>query len=228
MVVIFDVVGTLFSLDKVRDRFRDAGIRPEIMELWFDRVLQWAMASTLAGKYTPSTILAHSALQQLFALQNIDEEHLDGVLGSLQEIEPWDDARECLRTLRSDGYRLVALTNSGIDDTERLLERSGLRKEFEGLYSADDAKACKPHHAPYAAVLRTMFVVPLDCCLVTAHEWDILGAQSVGMHTVYVNRLEKQWSFPTSPSSIVSSLCEVPDAISRQFDEYLVTVFHEL
>jgi 2-haloacid dehalogenase len=218
MLVIFDIVGTLFSLEKVKNRFQDNGVRPELMELWLARVQQMSMAATLAGKYIPFKVLASCTLKQLFALENIHERYFDDILDTLEDIEPWDDAGECLRGLRTDGHRIAALTNCDSEEVERLLLRSGLKKELERVYSADIAKACKPHPALYELLFRTMFAAPYECCMVTAHEWDIFGAESLGMNTVYINRLEKQWPFPESPSGfMVSSLREVPRLISKVF-----------
>ncbi len=217
MLIMFDVIGTLFSLNRIRDRFREAGLREDLALLWFTRLTQSAMAATLASKYVPLALLARSTLKQLLLQEQASEQQLDGLVGSLEEIEPYGDARGCLRTLRDDGHQLVALSNGGYEDTERLLKRSGLGMELDRFYSADMVKACKPHPALYDLVFRTMFVGPYDCCMVAAHGWDILGAQSRGMLTIYVNRLEKLWPFPQGPEGfVVNNLRDVPFAIASQ------------
>jgi 2-haloacid dehalogenase len=217
MLVIFDVIGTLFSLNRVKDRFRERGVRQELADLWFAKITQSAMAATLANKYIPFSLIAHSTLKQLFLREQIPEPHLDELAASLREIEPYGDARGCLRSLREDGHQLVAVSNGSYGDTERLLERSGLGLELHRFYSADMVKACKPHPAVYDLVFRTMFIGPYDCCMVAAHGWDILGGQSRGMATVYVNRLEQAWPVPGSPEGfVVNNLRDVPFAIASQ------------
>jgi 2-haloacid dehalogenase len=222
MLVIFDMVGTVFSLSKVRSTFQKKGIGQPLMDLWFSRLLQGLMASTLAGRYCSFGALARSTLEQVFAQNNIRERYMEDVLESLQEIEPWDDARDCIHTLQRDGHRLIAMSNNDLEGTERLLLRSGLRKSFDRLYSADITKACKPHHALYELLFRTVFAAPYECCMVSAHGWDILGAGALGMNTVYVNRLEQQWAFPDPPEGFtVANLHEVPELITRTFGKPL-------
>jgi 2-haloacid dehalogenase len=219
MLVIFDVIGTLFSLNRIREIFLEKGLRHELADLWFTKMTQSAMAATLAGNYMPLALIARSTLKQLLVQEQIDERHLDEIAAGLLEIEPYGDARGCLRTLREDGHRVVAISNGGYEETEQLLRRSGLGLELERFYSADMARACKPHPALYDLIFRTLFVGPYDCCMVAAHGWDILGAQSRGMATVYVNRLEKFWPFPNSPEGfVVSNLRDVPFAIASQHD----------
>lgn len=219
MIILFDVIGTLFSLNRVRDRFRQIGVRQELVEVWFLKLAQSAMAATLARKYAPFELLAPSTLRQIFALEHLDENLLEKAAGAFREVEPCGDARGCLRTLRKEGHRLVALSNSSYEDTERLLDRAGLLPEFERFYSADMVRACKPHPALYEMVFRTMFVGPYDCCMVSAHGWDILGAQSLGMTSAYVNRYEKVWPFPGAPGGfVVTNLRDVPFAVSSYLE----------
>ncbi len=217
MLILFDDLGTLFSLDKVRKRFIVAGIEEALADYWIMKLGQAMMASSLAGKYIPFRDLAYSTLKHLFAAENISERYVDDTLDSLEEIEPFDDAAECLRSLRSDGHRLAVLTNFAYDDAERLLRRSGLKKEFHRIYSADDAKACKPNPSIHQIVFRTMFTAPYDCCVVSAHDWEIMGAEAAGMNGVYVNRIEGLFPFPERPSLIVPCLRDVPGLISKEF-----------
>jgi hypothetical protein len=61
-VVIFDVVGTLASLDPVRVRLESIGQPAHMFEGWFARLLCDGMALTLAGGYRPFGEVAASAL----------------------------------------------------------------------------------------------------------------------------------------------------------------------
>ncbi len=218
MLIFFDVLTTLFSLNRIKSRFRKLGIRQELVELWFARLFQASMASTLAGRYSGFEAIAASVLKQLFAREHIPGRHLDEALVSLREVEPRDGAAECLRALRSDGHRLIALTDDGRDSTRRLLERAGLWKWFERLYSAEISRACKPHHAVYEQIFRTLFAGPYECCMVSALEWDIIGAESVGMNSVYVAGGRVQRPVLDVPASfIVASLYQVPRVISEAY-----------
>jgi 2-haloacid dehalogenase len=218
MHVIFDVPGTLFSFGKVIERFQEQGIRKEMADIWFARLMECSMACAAAGTYTQFKEIARSVLKQIFSREMIPERQIDNVLFSLDEIKPWDDASESLHNLRADGHRLVALTNSSRDDALHLLKEAGLWKWFDRIYSADTVRACKPYHALYEHIFRTLFAGPYDCCMISAHGCDILAASSLGMNSVYVNRVEGQWPFPGDPPGLeVSSLKEAAIAVSITF-----------
>ncbi len=68
MLVIFDVVGTLFSLDRVRESIREQGLPPELLPWWFGRLLQTAMAATLASRYLPFRQAAEASLKQVLTV----------------------------------------------------------------------------------------------------------------------------------------------------------------
>jgi hypothetical protein len=49
--VIFDIIGTCFSLDKPRQRLVELGAPPHALELWFAQTLRDAFALSHAGSY---------------------------------------------------------------------------------------------------------------------------------------------------------------------------------
>lgn len=215
MVVIFDVVGTLFSLDRARQALGRLGAG-ELLDLWFARLLQSAMAATLAGEYRPFSDLAASTLRQLLARRGLPAEEGGRVLEAMGELEPWPDAAPCLRALREGGHRILALTNSGESVAQALLGRSGLIGFFEAVLSCDEAGACKPHPAPYELALKQAGVPAGEACMVAAHGWDVLGAAAAGLRTVWISRLEGSWPFPGSPPhAAVPDLASVPAVLGK-------------
>lgn len=217
MLAIFDVVGTLFSLDTVRSTFREQKMPEGTTECWFAKLLQTAMAGTLANRYIPFEESAASSLRQVLVERSIPYDRSARFLNTLRELEPYEDARECLATLREEGHRLVALTNSSEEVTNALLQRAGLNGVFEAVFSCDEVMACKPHPSPYRMVLERMETSPEETCMIAAHGWDIMGAHAVGLHTIWISRLEKGWPFPGSPpGAYASSLAEVPAILYQQ------------
>jgi len=63
-----DVVGTLFSLERVRESIKAQGFPPELLPRWFGRLLQSAMAATLAERYLPFRHAVESSLKQVLAI----------------------------------------------------------------------------------------------------------------------------------------------------------------
>lgn len=227
MIVIFDVVGTLFNLDRIQKVFGRFNASDELPELWFARLLHSSMTATLTGRYLPFYELAEAGLRQIIDLKDLPEDLLMPALKGLQELDLWDDARECLDTLQADDHQLVALTNSGSAAVESLFRRAEISNMFELILSADDVGACKPNPAPYRMALNRMNVYPPDACMISAHGWDILGAHTVGLRTVWVSRLEKQWPFPGDPPDLtVATLSEIPSLIPRPREEVVPLQLH--
>src|SRR2546423_15361018 len=53
LVIAFDVVETLFSLEPLRDRIIDTGQPGHVLELWFARLLRDAFALCASGGFPP-------------------------------------------------------------------------------------------------------------------------------------------------------------------------------
>lgn len=211
MLVVFDVIGTLFSLDGVRDRMEDEGLPDELLDLWLARLLHASFAHTLAGCYRPYRHLMEPTLRQVLALRDLPDDGVEGVLDAMDTMRPWEDAETCLDALVDDGHEVVALTNADREKTVGLMERGGIRDRFVEVYSADEVEHAKPHEAPYRAVLDRHRRAPAGACMVAVHGWDVLGAAAVGMRSVWVSRVEKRWPFRgTPPDGSVADLAAVP------------------
>jgi 2-haloacid dehalogenase len=214
MVIIFDVVGTIFSLNRVRQNFEENKLSGELVDLWFARLLQTSVAATLTGQFIPFREAAEANLKQVLAAADKPEQLAGRLLEALQELQPWPDAEDCLRKLRAQDHLLCALTNSGAEATNALLRKAGLQDVFQMVVSVEEVRKWKPHPAPYQLALERCGSQPARSCLVAAHGWDVLGAAAVGMQTVWVSRLEKRWPFPGDPPGrVAASLAQVPEAI---------------
>jgi len=95
-----------------------------------------------------------------------------------------------LETLKAKGYTLVSLTN-GNCDMERVPE---LYELFDHHISAISAGAAKPHPLPFQHVVEVTGVEgPHEVLHIgDSISCDVKGASDYGMHTVWVNRSEKE------------------------------------
>jgi 2-haloacid dehalogenase len=66
-VVVFDVLGTLFSLDALRAKLTDACAPPATLEAWFERTQHGALTLTTVGEFRPFREVARAALQTTLA-----------------------------------------------------------------------------------------------------------------------------------------------------------------
>ncbi len=214
-LIVFDVVGTLFALDRLEEVLDDHGCPEGTLEFWFARMLHAAFAASLADRYAPYREVAPSTLRQVAALWDFDEGVVDDALAAMNELDARPGAAACLDALADRGHRLIALTNGGPETLRTLMERSGLAARFEELRSADAVGRCKPHRTPYLRTLEEAGVEPADACMVAAHGWDVLGASAAGMQTVYIRSLEGRWPLPGRPPGLeVETLGEVPGVLA--------------
>ncbi len=215
MVILFDLVGTLFSMDRVAEIFRKASVPADVLPFWFARLLHVSMASTLAGRYVPFIAAAESSLRQALTLRELRHDVVANTIETMQALEPWEDAHACLSSLVRAGHRLVALSNAHREMENSLLAGGNLRDLFTAVLSSDEVRHCKPHPAPYRMALERTGVRPAEACMIAAHAWDVQGAAAVGLRTVWVSRVEKAWSFPGAPpDGSVVSLAEIPGVLA--------------
>lgn len=216
MVIVFDLLGTVFSLGKVEEAFQEHEMPPEAVKWWFARLVQSAMAATLADRYVPFRQLAETTLQQVLKVLDQPQTLSTGILEQMKELQPWPEAAQCIRKLKSDGHRLIILTNSSVEAADLLLQKAGLRDAFELLLSADETDSCKPDPRTYRAAAKRAGCPASEICLVAAHAWDIMGANAVGMKTVWIEHLEEWWTFPGNPPGLVApSFAQVPTLIDH-------------
>jgi 2-haloacid dehalogenase len=215
-VVIFDVLGTLFSLDAVRAKLTAIGAPAATLEAWFERTLHGALTLTTVGEFRPFREVARAALQTTLAQLQLDVAETEEVLGGLSDVKPYDDAGPALERLAEERIRVVALTNSGAQQTEELLHGADLLECFERLFSVSEVGAYKPERRPYEHVLSELRVDGSRATLIAAHAWDVVGARAAGLGALWVDRLERRWPLPVPEPPRVASLAEAIDALLDQ------------
>jgi 2-haloacid dehalogenase len=212
MIVLFDLLGTLLTLDRARGALVSAGAPGDLLGQWLDRLQQNLFAGRLAGRHERYSALAEATLRQVLAARRLPDAAVPDVLEAMLELDPRPDAAECLLTLRDRGHALCVLTNTGADAAQALLDRAGLARLFTAVVSAEEAGLCKPQPAAYRFALERAGRQPEDAALVAAHAWDVQGAAAAGLRTVWVGDLERRWPYPGDPpGAVAASIADVPD-----------------
>ena len=217
-VVIFDVLGTLFSLDAVRSKLTDAGAPPAALEAWFERTLHGALTLTTVGEFRPFREIARAALQTTLAQLELDVAQADEILAGLSAVQPHDDAAAALDRLAGAGARIVALTNSGAQETEEILEQARLRDRVEQVFSVSDVGAYKPDRRPYEHVVSELGVAAGEAALVAAHAWDVVGARAAGLESIWLDGLERRWPLPVPEPTRSESLADAAEILLASVD----------
>jgi len=165
--VVFDVIGTLFSLETQRPRLVACGLPGDRLETWFAASLRDLFALGVTGRTAPMIV--------------------DAVLEGMSQLEPDPEARAALAHLRSSGTVCAALSNGSLKATRTLLEQAGLEDVFSQVLSIDTVGLPKPRAEVYRAMTDRLQLKPADVMMAAAHPWDLHGARAAGLSTAFVS-----------------------------------------
>jgi len=216
-LIVFDVNETLSDMAPIADRFADIGAPRQLASLWFAGLLRDGFARTAAGASERFAVLADGALRTILHGVELDRDLDDAiahVLAGFAQLPVHPDVPAGIRALRAAGHRLVTLSNGSAAVAQGLLERAGLRDEFEALLSVEDAGVWKPHPEAYAYAARTCDTRPADMVLVAVHPWDIDGAARAGLATAWINRTNAPYpGYCQPPDHTVTGLDQLAAAL---------------
>jgi 2-haloacid dehalogenase len=182
-VIVFDVNETLMNLDGVNPVFDRIFNDPAAMRLWFGGLITYSEALTLAGVYVPFTDIGGAVLRMLAATRDIAISDADAaeLTNRFATMPPHPDVPPALHRLREHGFRLFTLTDNTLEISGRQLEHAGIIDLFERRFSVDETvQRHKPAQEAYHSVATALQLEPGNICLVAAHVWDTIGAQSAG------------------------------------------------
>ena len=129
-------------------KLTDAGAPPAALEAWFERTLHGALTLATVGEFRPFREVARAALQTTLAQLELNVAKAEEILGGLSEVQPHDDAAAALDRLAGEHARIVALTNSGGQQTEETLDQS--------CATASNGSSASPTSAPTSPIAGRM------------------------------------------------------------------------
>ena len=190
-VLIFDVNETLIDIESLNPLFERLFGTTQATREWFNNLILYSMSITLSDVYVDLPSLGGGVLRMMAGARGIGLEPSDvtGLEEGLRTLPAHEDVAEGLEMLQNAGFRLVTLTNSPSTSGGRSpLDHAGLGSYFERQFTVDTVHAFKPSPLVYGLVTQSLGLRPSDCCLIAAHIWDTIGAQSVGMAAALVAR----------------------------------------
>jgi 2-haloacid dehalogenase len=189
-IIVFDVNETLIDIESLGPFFGRVFGDRELVREWFNQLILYSDAITLAGYYQTFFTLAQGVLEMLGTIHRVTVKpsDLEELRASMLSMPAHKDAPEGLQLLKDAGFRLTTLTNSPPDENGSPLEHAGLAHFIERQFSVDTVRRFKPAPQVYHLVAELLNVPPSDICLVAAHTWDTIGAQSVGCSAALVAR----------------------------------------
>ena len=189
--IVFDVNETLLDLDTLRPTFDRIFNDPAALRLWFDGLITYSEALTLAGVYVPFTDIGGAVLRMLAATRGITLGDKDSaeLTDRFASMPAHPEVPGALRRLRDHGFRLFTLTDNTLDISGRQLEQAGIHDLFERRFSVDETvKRHKPAQEAYHFVAGELDTDPEDVCLIACHVWDTIGAKAAGWQAALILR----------------------------------------
>ncbi|MEJ2549986.1 MAG: HAD family hydrolase [Anaerolineales bacterium] len=134
--------------------------------------------------------------------------------------EPMSDLLAVLDEIHEADYRLGMISNAGnAANVQRLIDKAGIRKYFDPVLISSEVGLRKPHRLLFETVLRR-WQLPAEQVVMIGDmlKADVLGAQQVGMHQIWItaeadNENNHQHAVDIVPEATAKILRDVPALI---------------
>ena len=120
-----------------------------------------------------------------FAIEGLSEAEVDHLNRVWHRLDPWPDAVEGLRRLRTR-FILATLSNGNVALLVNMARRAGL--PWDAVLGAEVARAYKPMPEAYRTTVAMLGLAPQQAMMVAAHNDDLGHAAACGMRTAFVRR----------------------------------------
>jgi len=213
--VVFDVIGTLFSLHNVRRRLTEFGAPPLALDVWFSDSLRDYFAASYAGSYTPFGKVLNASMERTSDALGLGltQDQRDSVMETLASLPLQPGATEAFDAFSDAGWKQITLTNGGAAFTRSLLEKAGVTGYFSEVLSCDEVGKSKPHPDVYELAREHGRG---EIWMVAAHAWDIQGAAHAGLRTAYITSKEASFlSVYPAPDVLEDDLSAAAETILR-------------
>jgi 2-haloacid dehalogenase len=189
-ICVFDVNETLLDIEFIAPLFERLFGDRKVLREWFGQLILYSEAITLSGPYTTFFTLGQGVLKMLGLIHNvsIQKDDIEELRTRLLTMPAHPDVPAGLKQLKDAGFRLVTLTNSPPDPQTSPLKHAGIDGWFEKSFSVDRVRRFKPAPQVYHMVAEEFDVPPAAICMVAAHVWDTIGAQSIGCSGALITR----------------------------------------
>lgn len=136
---------------------------------------------------------------------------------SRKRCRPFIGIRSMLRELRASGAKLYIFSNAQACFTHAEIDRSDLRKYFDGVLLSSEIGFKKPSPHFFERACRTYGLDPKTCVYVGNDlRDDVSGARGVGMRSVYIETEQSgKYSEPYATDMVASDFVELKKILLR-------------
>ncbi len=218
----FDVYGTIINTSGVYDLLESfTGERAKaFMEAWRNKQLEYSFRRGLMNKYADFSICTKQALEFCcLAFQiNLSTGEQEALLEEYKVLPAFADVAAGLQSLREAGYKLYAFSNGSVSAISGLLKNANLMEYFHGIVSVEDVKMFKPSPLVYGHFnKKTNSAIP-DSWLISSNPFDVIGAISYGMRSVWVQRSSESIFDPwgVEPTAIIEKISDLHSVLKKK------------
>jgi 2-haloacid dehalogenase len=189
-ICVFDVNETLLDIESIAPLFQRLFGDRKLVREWFNQLILYSDVISLSGSYATFFTLGQGVLKMLGSIHNVSVQQADieELRMHMLTMPAHSDVPAGLKQLKDAGFRLVTLTNSPPDPQASPLKHAGIDGWFEKSFSVDRVRRFKPAPQAYRMVAEELDVPPSAICMVAAHVWDTIGAQSIGCSGALIAR----------------------------------------
>ncbi len=217
----FDVYGTLLDTHGVVIAL-EKHIGDQAMDFsrtWRDKQLEYSFRRGLMQHYENFAVCTRDALDftSAYFKADLSSEVKQELLEAYKVLPAFDDVVTGLALAKKAGFRMFAFSNGSADAVESLLKNAGIRSYFLGIVSVDEVKSFKPNPGVYSHFLRKTGSVGSDTWLISSNSFDVIGAVSFGMRSVWIKRSKDAIFDPwgIEPTLTVNDLLNLSEQIDK-------------
>ncbi|KAL3485983.1 HAD-like domain-containing protein [Aspergillus germanicus] len=228
IVLAFDLYGTLLSTESIAQQL--ASHFPEkaqsISSLWRRYQLEYTWRLTSMGVYETFSTITRNALRHTVAEhdETLDDDAIATLMKAYDNLSTFPDVKPTLTQLASNPRITPVVFSNG---TQNMVSNSvNLSPDlsphasvFSDIISIQSVRQFKPAPATYFHLAEKVGKSSAleEIWLVSGNPFDIMGARSVGLNAIWVDRAGKGWmdaAVPRlRPTAVVKSLEEVLDVV---------------
>ncbi|MEI7645904.1 MAG: haloacid dehalogenase type II [Chloroflexales bacterium] len=214
--IVFDAYGTLLDVASVAlaCEARWPGHGSALTRLWRARQLEYSWLRSLMGRHADFWQVTGDALDVACAALGLDLAPADraALLDGYLQLAPFPEVVVALNRLAS--MRKLVLSNGAPAMLRAGLEHAGIAGHLEAILSVESVRIFKPAPQVYALATTYLGCAPADILFVSANGWDVAGAASFGLRTVWLNRADAPAErLGVAPEIVAPNLAALADMI---------------
>jgi 2-haloacid dehalogenase len=219
--VVFDAYGTLYDIQSVAAVTDQAfpGYGEMITQVWRIKQLEYTWLRSLMRRYEDFSVITRDALAYTLRILGLkyDADVFERIMEKYVHLDLYPDARQTLADLKQ--YKLAILSNGSSEMLNTLVRNTGLDAILDATISIDARRIFKPSPEAYSLIETRLGVQPAEAMFVSSNPWDAIGAKSVGLNTVWIERVSSDAMLEAGRNSSLVPPLTMFKALRTQMDE---------